>query len=81
MIPFLLSPIGRWVAGVLAVSVVFGAWLTNRDHKQQAIGAEKVFVASKKEGAKANAKSQEHHSAANRPGSFDRLLKDSCSDC
>lgn len=81
ILSLLANPLARYVSGAVAALVVFGVWLTTRDIKQQAIGAEKVLVASKKEGAKANAKNEAVRADAERPGAADRVRKLYCRDC
>lgn len=53
-------------------------WDVNR---QREIGAWKVVEASKKEGAKANAKNEAVRARADVPDAADRLRKQSCRDC
>jgi hypothetical protein len=58
ILAFLATPLGRYLAGALAAFVVFGAWLTTRDYKQQAIGAQKL-AAKMEKAADANAQKAE----------------------
>jgi hypothetical protein len=48
ILAFLATPLGRYLAGAMAAFVVFGAWLTTRDYKQQAIGAQKLAAKMEK---------------------------------
>ena len=58
ILAFLATPLGRYLAGAMAAFVVFGAWLTTRDYKQQAIGAQKL-AAKMEKAADANAQKAE----------------------
>lgn len=69
--------IGMFLA---VISAVLG-WREWDKSNQRAIGAEKVIVASKKEGAVANAKNEAVRADAERPGAADRVRKLYCRNC
>ena len=77
VLSFLASRTGGIVAGVVFALV---ALIVNNSH-QRSIGAEKVLVASKEQGAKANAKNEAVRAAAERPGAADRVRSRFCRDC
>ena len=66
---------------IMAVIAAVLGWREWDKSNQQAIGAEKVIVASKKEGAEANAKNEAVRADAERPGAADRVRKHYCRDC
>lgn len=77
ILAFLLSPIGRIVAGagvVASLVFAFGA-------QQRSIGAAKVVQESKIAGQKNAQKSESHHSDAARPGAAARVRAKFCRDC
>ena len=77
ILPFLLSPIGRLIAGgvsILILVTAFGA-------QQRSIGAAKVVQASKIAGQENAKKSETHHSDATRPGAAARVRAKFCRDC
>lgn len=73
---------GRLVlgAGIVASLVALRAWDVSH---QRGVGRQQVVATSKKEGAKANAKSAQVRSDAAKPGAARRLLSDPavCRDC
>lgn len=69
--------IGMFLA---VISAVLG-WREWDKSNQRAIGAEKVLVASKEQGAKANATNEAVRADAERPGAADRVRKLYCRDC
>ena len=77
VLAFLSTRLGQ---GIVIVSALVLALLVN-NHHQRAIGAEKVVVAAKEHGAKANEKSEAARAAAERPGAAERVLKSFCRDC
>lgn len=77
ILTLLATPLGR---GAIVVVALVLALIVNNSHQQRK-GAEKVLVASKEQGAKANAKSEAVRTDADRPGAADRVLKHYCRDC
>lgn len=77
IIAFFLTKVGRIVgavAGAIALIFIFGQY-------KEGVGRRELIAESREAGKEANAKSQEHHNRAHRPGAADRLRKDSCRDC
>ena len=77
MIEFAMSRLGRGL--ILAVALV-AAFLVNNSH-QRSIGAEKVLVASKENGAKANVKNEAVRARADTPGAAERVRDRFCREC
>ena len=77
ILTFLATRLGRGLTVAVALVV---ALLVNNSH-QRSIGAEKVLVASKENGAKANAKNEAVRARADTPGAAERVRKHFCSDC
>lgn len=77
MLAVLATPLGR--GAIVAVALVL-ALIVNNSH-QRSKGAESVLVASKEQGAKANAKNEAVRADAERPGAADRVRKQFCRDC
>ena len=81
--PFLLflGTLRARLAVGAALCLALVSWRAYDIHNQRAIGAEKVVVAAKEHGAKANEKSEAARAAAERPGAAERVLKSFCRDC
>lgn len=79
--PFVITRFGLQVAALVVGAGVLMTSCVVRDRSIEQRGASKVVAASKKAGAKANAINSKVRAAAREPGSFDRLLKESCRDC
>lgn len=81
LLGMVLTPIGRIVAGVLALVASFGAWLALHDHSIRK-DEHATTIATVNEGAKSlNAKGLKARSAAAGPGAAEWLKKHSCRDC
>ena len=76
VLSFFASRTGGIVAGVVFASV---ALIVNNSH-QRSLGAEKVLVASKEQGGKANAKNEAVRAAAEGPGAAERVRARFCRD-
>lgn len=76
-----LTPIGRIVAGVLALVASFSMWLALHDHNIRK-DEHATTIATVNEGAKAlNAKGLKARSAASGSDSLSRLRARYCDDC
>lgn len=78
---FFMTRIGLQIAAIVIGAGVLLASCVVRDRKIEARGAEKLVAASKKEGVRANAVNSKVRDRARQPGSFERLLSESCRDC
>lgn len=81
MIELLATPWGRTAVIVIAGAAMFGIWLTSHDAKVAKQAETKIVQRSETVGKKNATAAKKAHDAARRPGSFDRLLVDSCRDC
>jgi len=77
ILAFLATRLGR---GLVVGFALVMALIVNNSH-QRSIGASNVLVASKEQGAKANAKNETVRAAAERPGAADRVRSRFCRDC
>ncbi|MBK6599177.1 MAG: hypothetical protein IPG25_15380 [Proteobacteria bacterium] len=75
-----LMPWWRIIVSGVVVSVFVGSCVV-RDRKIEKRGADKVLAAGKSAGTKANAENLDVRRRASQPGSFGRLLEESCRDC
>jgi hypothetical protein len=75
------NPLGKWIVGGLGAVALFFGWLTLHDSKVAREARAAVYEASRIEGEKKNAKADEVHAAAERPGAADRLQRSACRDC
>lgn len=75
------SILHSWLArGALIVAICGVSWFGFARHYEKK-GEIKIVQRSEKAGEAANETNDKVRSASRKPGSFDRLLKDSCSDC
>jgi hypothetical protein len=81
IIQWLAVPAVRYAVAVAGIVAIVVLWLWRHDAKIEARAEAAVIERSVEAGKKANAKADNAHAAAARPGAAERLRRNACRDC